>query len=195
MKNIIFDMGNVLLTYAPEKYLRRNFSDEKTISALLENVFNSDIWFRCDGGEITVNEAEEEAKKRLPDYQSEVSRLFSEWHESLEEISGMYELVSDLKKQGYKLFLLSNTNLQFREFSKRYPVFKLFDGLLISAEEKCLKPSSEIFEKLLQKFSLSADESVFIDDMPENTAAAETLGLKAITFTGAEALKKELEVI
>ena len=109
-------------------------------------------------------------------------------------IPGMYALVSELKETGHAVYGLSNWNdKKFRTYvQSSYPVFNLLDGMVISGEEKVAKPDERIYQILLDRYGLKAEECLFVDDNPDNIAVASKLGFKTILFESADALRHEL---
>ena len=97
---------------------------------------------------------------------------------------GMAELVRELKQAGYHIYLLSNASLALREYFPRIPGSECFDKLMVSAEEKLLKPSHEIFERLYEKFGLTPGQCWFIDDSPQNVEGAIQTGMGGSVFYG-----------
>ena len=115
------------------------------------------------------------------------------WHRPLLPMEGMGELVKELKEQGYKIYLLSNASVDLRKYFHRIPGSEYFDGLMVSAEEKRIKPQHEIFHTLYSRFHLNPEQCIFIDDSPANIEAALCTGMDGIIFRGsAERLRREL---
>ena len=111
-------------------------------------------------------------------------------------IDGMRDLLQDLKDRGFRLFVLSNTCVHWRSFWEKIPGHELFEDVLISAEVGLVKPQPEIFRLACERFGISAEESVFIDDTPANAEAAYYVGMRAVVFHGDTAeLRRELETV
>ena len=111
-------------------------------------------------------------------------------------IPGMYELVADLKAAGYGVYGLTNWSSEtFYQIEKNYPVFALLDGKIVSGDVRLLKPDAAIFNCLLDRYGLKAEESVFIDDMLSNVEGARSAGLAGLHFKGAPTLRKDLKSI
>jgi HAD superfamily hydrolase (TIGR01509 family) len=112
------------------------------------------------------------------------------------EIPGMYELVSDLKAAGYGVYGLTNWSSEtFYQIEKNYPIFALLDGKIVSGDVRLLKPDAAIFQCLLDRYGLKAEESVFIDDTLPNVEGARTAGLAGLHFRDAETLREDLKKI
>lgn len=193
IKNVVFDMGKVLLEYKPEEYCRETIGDEKAAEAVYKNLFCGNEWVQIDGGALTEEEGIALVQKRIPQYAEYVPSAMAHWPAALSAMPGMVELLERLKKKGYGLYLLSNTSLRFYEFSKSFEVFKLFDGKIVSASEKLMKPDQAIFRLLCERFQLVPEECVFIDDTQVNIDAAKTAGLSAHLFQGSEELNAFFE--
>lgn len=112
-------------------------------------------------------------------------------------VDGMLEVVQDLKNQGYKLYGLTNWSAYTFDAYVRntYPVFALLDGMVVSGEEKCIKPDEKIYRILLDRYNLVPAETLFIDDNPANVAGARRLGINAVIFKDAKTLKEELKTL
>ncbi|NLK98363.1 HAD family phosphatase [Defluviitalea saccharophila] len=190
IKNIVFDMGNVLLSYRPKEYVKTITTDEAIGEALLKEFLFSEEWIMLDAGAITEEEAVKRVQARIPQYAEYVQKTMDNWHTDLTPIEGMPELVALLKEKGYKLYLLSNTSLRFYQYQPQVEMFKLFDGFFISAKERLLKPQKEIFERFLERFDLIGSECVFIDDLAENVKGAQEAGIVAHQFCGSDELKE-----
>ena len=99
-----------------------------------------------------------------------------------ETVKPTEQLVYDLKAAGYKLYVLSNMSREFIEFLRRFPVYRLFDGEVVSCEEGAVKPEPRIYEILLERYALNPAETLFIDDRKANIEAAERLGIHGHLF-------------
>ena len=194
IKNIIFDMGNVLIKFDKKCFLEAvNVSPED--NALLEReVYVSVEWAMMDRGTLTEKEAAERMCARLPERLHEkVHQLVDEWDRPM---SGMAELAGELKAKGYRLFLLSNASYRQHEYWPEIPGSEYFDDTLISADVKLVKPQPEIYLMALHKFNAKPEESVFIDDATNNVEGAVYCGMEGIVFHGdTDELKKKLNAI
>lgn len=193
IKNIIFDMGNVLLTYAPHDYIKTIIDDEVIAAAVLKELFYSKEWLELDAGAITEEKAVMQISLRLPQYAQYVQRAMDQWHSGLMPIEGMSEIVKRLKDKGYKIYLLSNVSLRFLKFRDEVEMFRYFDGFIASAQEKVVKPNKEIYERLCKRFNLNCEECLFIDDLQVNIDGAVNAGIHGHLFLGARALSDYLE--
>lgn len=183
IKNIIFDMGNVLIRFDHAYFIRRLDVAAEDVELLRREVFRSLEWARMDRGTMTETEAKESICRRLPARLHDAAeKLICMWDRPILEIPGMYELVEELKGMGYGIYLLSNASVRQHEYWPRVPASRFFDGTLISADEKLVKPQPEIFRLALDRFGLKAEECFFIDDSPANIEGAFCCGIPGAVF-------------
>jgi len=184
IRNLVFDLGNVLLSWNPGDYLiKSGFSEERT-KLILDTVFKSSEWLSLDNGDISKDEAIERMASGSSLKRAEISSLFDLCIDILYPITSNVKLLPALKKRGYRLYYLSNYPIDFFLATKsRYSFFDFFDGGIISAEVRFSKPDPEIYNILLGRYGLNAGESLFIDDIYENVEAAISVGMKGL-FTG-----------
>lgn len=195
MKNIIFDIGNVLLDFQPEEYLRKYFS-ESVMSDLMAIIFSSDEWVNLDLGEMSLQEAIDSLTLSHPHYHDELTFVLNNWTHMMSPIKKHVDIVYELKEKGYALYLLSNFPTEAIDIMyKRYTFFHLFDGAVISAKEKLAKPGEEIYQVLIDRYSLKPSDSVFIDDLLSNVKTAQRLGIQEIYLSYHTDLRAELEKI
>ena len=173
IKNILFDMGNVLIYFDRNLFMDRLGLDEADKKLLTRELFLSLEWVRMDRGSLVEPQAVESICRRLPERLHDAAeKLVSHWDEPLIPVPGMYELIRELKSAGYGIYLLSNASLRQHEYWPRIEASQFFDGMLISADEGLMKPQPEIYRLILERFGLKAEESFFIDDLPSNIEGA-----------------------
>jgi epoxide hydrolase-like predicted phosphatase len=193
IKNIIFDIGNVLISYKPLDYLHRIFEDEEIIQALLTEIFGSKQWVELDKGTITEAEAINEWCLAHPENTDSIRKAMATWNDMLIPVEGTLEVLLSLKDKGYKIYALSNYHKgAFEYIYNSNNVFSNFDGLVISCRINLIKPYPEIYQHLLKKHQLKSEECLFIDDMPENIKTAENLGLSTHLFKDSQNLYEYL---
>ncbi|MFL0252732.1 HAD family hydrolase [Clostridium neuense] len=194
IKNIIFDIGNVLLKFTPVEFLKNKFHDEEVVDALYKNIFLSKEWIELDRGTITDEEAIDRYCSRDPEHENEIKEVMATWNEMHLPVEGTSEFLKRMKKKGYKIYLLSNYHLKAFEFiNGKYDFIRNVDGEIISCRVKLLKPEPEIYKALMDKYNLKPEESVFIDDTKINIEAAKKLGLHGVLFKGFEDMEKKLK--
>jgi len=183
IRNIIFDMGGVIIRFDREYFIRRLGVTGKDERILMDEVFQSLEWARMDRGTITEKDAFQSICNRTPHrLHDAVEKLVYMWERPILPVDGMYELVAELKSKGYGIYLLSNASVRQHEFWPRVPAASLFDGKLISADVKLVKPQPEIYTLFCGKFGLTPSECVMIDDTPQNIEGAFTVGMPGVVF-------------
>lgn len=182
VKNIVFDLGGVVFARDPRKF-EREFIEFFSYIMLPEMPH---FWEEYDRGVSTYN--------RVIDDLAEYNNCDRELAEhnlrrsivTQEEIPATKSLIADLKSAGYKLYVLSNMSLDFIEFLKTKEVYKYFDGEVVSCYEKVVKPDVEIYKILVDRYSLKADETLFIDDRKSNVEAAQNEGICGFHFNASD---------
>ena len=194
IRNILFDMGNVLLRFDRQIFLNRLDVSEADKQLLLQEVFLSKEWVEMDRGTLREETAEPIMCSRLPAHLHDaVHQLTSCWDQPILPMEGMEELVRELKEAGYGLYLLSNASVRQHAYWPRVPGSELFDGKLISADEGVMKPQPEIYRLCLERFGLKAEECFFIDDVPANIEGAQFCGISGAVFhADARQLRRDL---
>lgn len=195
ISSIVFDMGGVLIRWNPEDMLRQYELSRQDMEILNRELFKSVEWIQQDRGILSEEELAQLVCARIPEgLHQPVKTLVYGWHRRhLSPMPGMAELVRELKQAGYHIYLLSNASLALREYFPRIPGSECFEKLLVSAEEKVLKPSHEIFERLYEKFGLNPGQCWFIDDSPQNVEGAIQTGMGGSVFYGdVKRLRREL---
>lgn len=189
IKNYIFDFGNVLGHFCPEKLTEPFVQDENLKKYISEIVFDRIYWDKLDHGTITDSEVKECIKSRTPDDLKELAcKVYDNWISSMTPVDGMQDLIYEISKTDKKLYLLSNTSTGFADGYKNVKWIKellsLFDGLVFSAKINMIKPNKDIFEYLFNTYNLKADECLFIDDYNDNIKGAASIGIKTYLFDG-----------
>lgn len=194
IKNIIFDLGNVLISWKPEEYLIKNGYGEKERTTILNEVFRSKEWLSLDNGDMSLKEAVKRIAFKSSLKTDEIYSVFNLRTRILFPLEGNTKMVPALKKEGFRLYYLSNFPEDiFDEVEAKYEFFRYFDGGLISARAKASKPNEKIYRKLLDHYSLLPEESLFIDDTHANAVSAEMLGISVIHLAEPYLLREKLE--
>lgn len=197
-KNILFDMGNVLVTYNPEWVIRRYTEDEELIREVKNIVFHSQEWFLLDAGLIEEEKAERNWMERLSsDKARELAHLsFQNWHlYNMKTIPGTAEIIRALKENGKEIYLLSNASMRLLSIYKEViPAVECFSGIFYSAAHKCVKPQDIIYERFLKEYSLNPSDCFFIDDLEENISAAKAVGISGAVMKSRTA-KETAEIL
>ncbi|MGN0492978.1 MAG: HAD family hydrolase [Acutalibacteraceae bacterium] len=185
--NFIFDFGQVIVRFDTEYLTSVYIKDSDDLKLAEEVVFDRFYWDKLDAGTITDDEVKKGICSRLPQrLHSKACLVYDNWYKNLKFIPGMPELIRNIKENGGKLYLLSNISLTFAENYKTVPMLKelldMFDGLIFSASVGMTKPDINIFRYILDKYSLKAEESIFIDDNKNNISGAKKVGIKGFLF-------------
>ena len=194
IKNIVFDMGNVVIRFDPAAFIDRFGVSAEERELLLREVFRSPEWVMMDRGTLTDEQCADILCPRLPEHLRDIARkLIAFWDRPILETEGICPLIEELKGLGYGIYLLSNASCRQPDYWQRVPASRFFDGTLISYSVKLVKPMPEIYEKFFETFSLKREECFFIDDSPANVEAALYVGMPATVFHNDTArLRREL---
>ncbi len=195
MKNVIFDFGNVLVQWHPEKVYAEHFGDEARAWWFLRHVCDAAWRNRIDAGESTAA-CIEELKAKQPEYAEAIELYRSRWREMLtDEVPGMREVINDLRNSGHEIYGLTNWSMEtFPAAREHFGILQMIDRYVVSGAEGLVKPDARLFRVLLDRYHLQAEECVFVDDNPDNVAAANALGMEGIVFTSADSLRKHLGI-
>ena len=193
IKNIIFDLGNVLIRFKPEEFVNKNIKKEYR-EKFFNVIFKGQEWADLDRGVLEYSDAVKIFSEKIPECSSEIKKLFDNYIlDVLEPIEKNIEIMKSLKGK-YKLFVLSNFHYPaFDYIFKNWEFFKYFDGKIVSGHCKLLKPEKEIYELLCSTYSLNPIECVFIDDTKANIEAAEEFGINGIHLTDINILEEKLK--
>ena len=194
-ENIIFDFGNVLVQWHPELVYGDYFGDEAKAWWFLRHVADNDWRLRIDAGEST-DACILELQARYPEYREAVALYRSRWREMLTgEVPGMRELLCQLSAAHYQLYGLTNWSMEtFPAARERFGILQLIDRYVVSGAEGLVKPDPRLFQVLLDRYGLCAADCTFVDDNPDNVVAARGMGMRGIVFTGADDLRKQLDL-
>ena len=185
IKNIVFDMGNVLLNYNPQVPLDLFCSSEAEKNTIRKELFEGAEWVEGDLGNITNEEKYERIRARIPQPMHEaLKRCVYEWHICMEPLPGAKEFCGYLKGKGYALYVLSNASDDFYGYFPRFAPLSYFDGIVVSADVHMIKPDGRIYAYLLNQYGIKPQECLFIDDLERNVEAAKGAGLAAEGFLG-----------
>lgn len=190
---VVFDFGGVLLDWNPRYLYRKVFSDEQEMEYFLSHVCSPAWNASLDKGK-PFSQGVAELTALYPEYAEQIKMYDTRWEEMRGAvIQGSVDLLYLLKKH-YPLYGLTNWSAEkFALTRPKYDFFKLFDGIVMSGEEKEIKPEPRLFEILLERYGLTPEKTVFTDDSPLNIEAALQQGFQAIRFETPEKLEKALK--
>ena len=182
------------LPICPEVFVDRLGVPEEDRAPLLSEVFGRVEWVQLDCGTISFADAEAAMCRRLPErlHSAVHTLVFDWWKRPLLPIEGTAEVVRELKALGYGIYLLSNANVDLPKYFDRIPGSECFDGRIVSAEWKLLKPQPELYRVLLREYGLNAEECFFVDDLAVNVEAAVQTDMSGTVFQGADSLRRAL---
>jgi 2-haloacid dehalogenase len=195
--SIIFDVGHVLYDWDPRVLYRRLIPDEAAIERFLAEVCTRDWHFQHDAGRPFA-ETSAELSARHPEH----AALIAAWGPRFSEqipgpIAGMPELVAELDAAGVPLYAITNFSGEFFAAfrAQEAAVFDRFRDIVVSGDERVMKPDPAIYRLALDRFGVEAARTVFVDDNAANVAGAEAVGIPAVRFTGADALRERLRAL
>ena len=197
IKNIIFDFGGVLMDWNPRYFFKDYFKDDEKMEFFLKNIAVDEWNAEQDRGR-SLKDGTQILVAKHPEWEKEIRAYYDNWTTMLR--SDIPENVAVLRKLAgtkYELFGLTNWSHETFPYAlEHYDFFQLFEGkIVVSGEEKLIKPDPEIWHVLLNRYDLKAEESVFIDDNAKNIEAAEKLGFHCIHITENTDLEKELRAV
>lgn len=196
VKNIIFDMGRVLLKFDPYVSLNTYCDNQEDIELIYKELFEGPEWIMGDEGKITNGQRYELVKERVPKNLHRTLKLIVEnWEMCMEPVEGAREFYQLVKEKGYHTYVLSNACNRFFGYFPRFYDLLSFEGIVVSSEVKMIKPNPDIYNYLLETYSLNPKECLFIDDLKTNVEAAKEFGVKGFLFeNNYEDLKKFLNL-
>lgn len=185
VRNVIFDMGNVLMTFNGP-YFASCFTDTPEDAALLNAaLFGSPLWTLLDSGTIGHETMTRYAEHHLPErLHPNLHECLAHWPERSEAISDVNELGIRLKEEGFGVYVLSNASTRIMEQLGHAPVIPYVDGVVVSASERMMKPDPSIYQLLCERYDLDPVECLFVDDNEDNCIGARVAGMHAYHFTG-----------
>ena len=194
IKNVIFDIGKVLVSYEPTEYMKSLGLDEDAIDAINGAMFENKLWEESDQGLYTPEECLAKFIEGAPKYEAEIRQIHATVGKTIELYPYVMDWLKELKDRGYKLYILSNYSENMLNQTKdKLKFLSLVDGTVFSYKCKLMKPSGKIYEYLCQKYSLNCSECVFVDDRIENVEGAQRNGIVAVHFRDFKQAKADLE--
>jgi putative hydrolase of the HAD superfamily len=190
-KNVIFDVGAVLVSWNPDEILKNTFGDKFVSVESHFDIFKSDVWSNLDRGTITHDQAVNLLSQHLGIVGA--TKIIEFGINSLNPLQAGIKIFNEIKACGYKTYILSNmSELALQKIATENDFVKQVDGAIWSYKVKCIKPEPEIYQALLREYSLNAEECIFIDDRDENIKAAQALGIDGIVCKDHDFVWQEL---
>lgn len=191
---VVFDIGGVLIEWDPRHLYRKLFEDdERAMENFLSEVCSPGWNLEQDRGRAW-EDAVRELTQRHPDKAELIAAYHLRWEEMVPgPIPGTPDLLRILKEQGTPLYAITNFSAEKLALARRrFDFLNLFEGMIVSGEERMVKPDPAIYRRLLGRYGLDAPETLFIDDVARNVEAARAVGMQALHFTGADVLRRDL---
>lgn len=196
IRNIVFDIGNVLTDFRWKEFLEDKGFDDEMVGRIARASVLNPLWNEIDRGVWEEEKLLREFVKMDPEIEAEIRRAYGNVNGMVTKREYAVPWIKELKAKGYRVYYLSNFSYKaYVECRDALDFLPYTDGGILSYQEKVVKPDPEIYRRLLYRYSLKAEESVFIDDTKVNVEAAEGLGLHGICFQTREQALKELQAL
>lgn len=193
IRNIVFDIGNVLTDFRWKDFLRDKGFDEAMIGRIAKASVLSPFWNEIDRGEWETEEILQEFIKLDPEIEKEIRTAFEDVHGMVTPRDYAVPWIKGLKEKGYHVYYLSNFSDKARlDCADALDFLPYMDGGILSYQERLIKPDPKIYQRLLERYGLKAQECVFLDDTAVNIEAAKELGFTGIVFQTKEQAEEEL---
>lgn len=191
--NIVFDIGNVLLRWDPRFLFTQYFDTEEEMEWFLAHVCSPEWNLEQDRGR-SFAEAVAERSAKFPEHAETIAAYDTRWHETLPHaIDGTVAILDELVARETPVYAITNWSAEkFRETKPRFPFLNSFRDIVVSGDEKLIKPDPAIYELFLKRNQLAAADCLFIDDSAANARGAEAVGMKTHHFKSPEGLRAEL---
>ena len=185
IKNVVLDMGNVLLDFRPEYVMDAFCSSEEEKDIIRKELFEGPEWMMGDRGDIKDKDRYDLVKTRVPEkYHEALKNCADKWDICMTPLVGAKEFCEWVKENGYGIYVLSNASDLFYTYFPKFLPLDFFNGVFVSSDYLMLKPDVKIYEAFLNKYDLRGDECLFIDDREDNIEGAEKAGFNTFRFNG-----------
>jgi len=181
-KVVLWDLGNVVVRWSPETILLKLDYPLQETAFLRESLFRHSDWLDLDRGTKTEREVANRLTAESGLSMEKALRCFEVVRETLVDIEQSVALINEIADAGLPMYVLSNMSLPNAEYLRQRAYFQRFEGVVISAEEKLIKPDEALFNRVLARYSLLAESILFIDDTLENIQTARQLGMQTVHF-------------
>ena len=195
IKNIVFDIGGVLVDFIPTRYLKHIGLNDNESELFSNIVFFGQEWSEYNSNKINVNDMKEILSKNHPQYANIINKIITniDYNYILFEKHDTSQYLKQLKNEGYKIYLLSDLSKDSYSFNKKFDFFNYIDGGVYSFEIGSNKPNEINYKVLLKKYNIIPNETLFIDDNINNINAGNKLGIIGILYTNLKQVKKEIQ--
>ncbi len=197
IKNIVFDLGGVLIDFVPEKYLEHIGCNENDVPLFTQIVFYGKEWNEYNSSKYNIEQTKANLIKNYPQYSDIIERIINniDYRYILFEKKDTSNYLKKLKDKGYNIYILSDLSIDSYYYNKKFDFFNYIDGGVYSFEIGSTKPNKNNYNTLIEKYNLIPKETVFIDDRLENIKAANKFGIHGIQFISLDILKEKLKYI
>ena len=185
IKNVVLDMGNVLLDFNPEFVLSEFCSSEEEKAVIRKELFEGPEWALGDKGDIKDKDRFDLVKGRVPEkYHEALKKCADHWDICMDPLPGAENFCRRVKEMGLRIYVLSNASDLFYTYFPKFLPLEFFNGVFVSSDYLMLKPDVKIYETFLNKYGLDPKECLFVDDRKENVEGAEKAGMNGFCFKG-----------
>lgn len=191
---VIFDVGKVLFDWEPRYLYERLIGDDQALAAFLANVVTKEWHFQHDAGRPFA-ETSAELSVLYPEHRDLIAAWGPRFNETIgQPIPGMADIAAELDSAGVPLFAITNFSGEFWPpfMAEHSALFDRFQSIVVSGDEKLVKPDPAIYELALARFGLEPEQAVFVDDNADNIDAANAFGIHGVLFTDAPAFRRAL---
>ena len=196
IKNVVFDIGNVLLSWKPEEIFGRITRKKDFESHPLRHLIGGEVWMQLDRGVISKDEAVEKLAGGFPSEKNLIADFMDAIPYNVNPIDEGISCAEECRDLGLKILLLSNfPEYAYKKVTDLHPFFGIFDGGIISFQVKKIKPEPGIYEDLIRKYGIIPGETLFLDDMEENISGAQSLGITGLHITDTGKIRDEVRRI
>ena len=183
IKNVFLDMGNVLLNFDPGYSINKYCKTKEEKDIVRKALFEGEEWIKSDAGEISDKDKFERVKHKVPEkYHESLRQCAENWDLCMTPLKGAKDFCDYLKNKGYGIYILSNASDKFYIYFPRFLPLDYFTGVVVSSDIHMLKPNEDIYNYILNKYKLKAEESLFIDDREENVEGAKKVNINGEVF-------------
>lgn len=183
IKNVILDMGNVLLSFDPQIPLNAFCKTEEEKQIIFRELFQSQYWLEADAGHIKDAELYDLVKQNVaPEHHDALKQCCEHWEICMQPIEGAREFCKEIKAAGFGVYVLSNASDKFYTYFENFLPLTFFDGVTVSSDIKMMKPDHEIFQYVMDKYGLKKQQCLFVDDSLGNVESARAFGMRAHHF-------------
>lgn len=197
IKNIVFDLGGVLVDYNPEKYLVHLGFSKEDVKFFSRIIFYGKEWNQYNSSIYNLEQTKNTLIKNYPKYSNKIEKICNniDYKYILFEMKDTANYLKDLKDKGYNIYILSDMNADSYKYNIKFNFFNYVDGGVYSFEIGTTKPNKNNYLTLLKKYNLVPEETIFIDDRLENVNSADNYGIHGIQFTTLEEVKKKVSFL